>query len=114
MWPRVVEAVVGLWLLASPFALGAPTTDAIAVPLAGGLAVLALDLGARRVRLLHFLIVVVGLALIAWGWARFPRPGPAIAQSSIVAGLILGLMGVIPNEAGDPPPAWRPHVRGRS
>jgi hypothetical protein len=28
MWPRVSEAVVGAWLVLSPFLLGAPVVDA--------------------------------------------------------------------------------------
>jgi hypothetical protein len=73
--------------------------------------VIAIDWGSRRAQLLHFLVVAVALVVIAWGWGRFPRPGPAIAQSAILSGLVLGLLGIIPNRAADPPPRWRPHVR---
>ena len=111
MWPRVTEAVLGAWLLASPFLLGAPSADATWVPQVLGLGVLLVAWRSREARLLHFLVVAVALALIAWGWARFPRPGPPIAQNAIVTGLVLGLTGIIPNHAADPPPGWRPFVR---
>jgi len=95
-------------------ALATPSPDAAAVPLAAGSALLALAWWSRQARRIHFLVRAVALVLIAWGWARFPRPGPAISQVSILAGLVLGLLGIIPNHAGDPPPAWRPHAQERA
>ena len=112
MWPRLSELTVAAWLMASAFLFALPdATDTLVVPLAGGVLVVATFVASRRWRHAHLAVVVVALGLVAWGWARFPRPGPAAAQNAILAGLMLGLLGVVPNEAMDPPVTWRSHVK---
>ena len=112
MWARICELVVAAWLVVTAFAFALPgAVDTVVVPLAGAALVVASFVASRFWRHAHLAVLVVALGLIAWGWARYPRPGPAVAQSAILAGLMLGLFGVVPNEAMDPPVAWRSHVR---
>lgn len=112
MWPRIVEATLGVWLIVAAVLFGLPdASDATTVPLVAGIVTLLLSALATRMRNAHLLVLLVGAGLIAWGWLRFPRPGPAAAQNAILAGLTLGLVGIIPNEAHEPPPAWRPYIR---
>lgn len=112
MWPRVSELVVAAWLVVASFAFAVPgALDATLVPLASGVGVVVAFLASRRWRRAHLGTLVVALVLIGWGWARFPRPGPAAAQNAILSGLMLGLFAIVPNEAMDPPVAWRPHAR---
>lgn len=111
-WSRVSVALIALWLLASPIALARPEAwDAVAVPIAAGLVSIGVIVASTRWPLARTLLLAVAAALILWGWARFPRPGPAAAQNAIVVGLVLGLLGVVPDRALEPPPGWRPHVR---
>ncbi len=112
MWARTLEMAVGVWLALSAFSFAVPGAgDAILVPLVGGVAVLLLAVWSRSARHLHLAVLPIALGLIAWGWARFPRPGPPAAQNAMLAGLVLGLLSIVPNQADEPPPAWRPHVR---
>lgn len=112
IWSRGSVVLVALWLLASPSVLARPQVwDALAVPIAGALAAVAVVVASARWPLARSLLLVVAFGLILWGWARFPRPGPPPAQNAIVVGLVLGLLGVVPDRALEPPPAWRPHVR---
>lgn len=112
MWPRITEAIIGAWLVASAYLLApAGLTESTVVPLVAGVLVILIDLASRRRHALHLLVLVVAAGLIGWGWLRFPRPGPAAAQNAILAGLMLGLLGVVPSDAHEPPPDWRPHVR---
>lgn len=111
MWARISELVIAAWLAVSTLAFSLPEApDTIAVPLAAAVVVVGVGIASRRWRQAHLLTLVVAVALILWGWARFPRPGPAPAQSAILSGLMLALLGVVPNEAMDPPPSWRSHV----
>ena len=111
MWPRIVEAVLGAWLIVSSFVFTRPEAiDVTVVPLVAGVLVLVSASFATKMRLAHLFVLVVAVGLITWGWAGFPRPGPAAAQNAILVGLTLGLVGIIPNEASRPPPAWRPHL----
>ncbi|MDX1647252.1 MAG: hypothetical protein R3304_08910 [Longimicrobiales bacterium] len=113
MWPRIAELTIAAWLAASAFVFGLPeSADTSVVPLAAAGLVVVAFAASRRWRLAHLLTLVVALALIGWGWARFPRPGPAAAQNAILCGLILGLLAIVPNQAMKPPLPWRPHVRG--
>ena len=112
MWPRIVEATLGVWLIVASVLFGTPeASEATTLPLVAGIAVLLVSALSTRMRNAHLLVLLVAVGLVAWGWLRFPRPGPAAAQNAILVGLTLGLFGIIPNEAHEPPPAWRPHIR---
>lgn len=112
MWARWLESLIAAWLIASAWLFSlVGVTERLVVPLAAGVVLLLIEFAARWRHALHLLVLPVALALIAWGWARFPRPGPAAAQNAILAGLVLGLLAIVPSAAGEPPSAWRPHVR---
>jgi hypothetical protein len=122
MWPRLLEGALGAWLLVSPWVLGTPTTAALRlggvdlVPLVGGIALVGLTLAAFRFRNAHTGVLVVGVALIAFNWLAYPRPGPASAQNGIAVGLMVCLFAIIPNDSDQPPVGWRPlteHSDGR-
>jgi hypothetical protein len=115
MWPRISEAAVGAWLIASTYLLApAGLSERTVVPLLAGMLVILIGLASRRHHLLHLLVLAVAAGLIGWGWLRYPRPGPAAAQNAILAGLVLGLLAIVPSDAHEPPPGWKPHVRDDS
>lgn len=112
MWPRWCETAIALWLLLSvPLFGGGGALDAHLVPGVAALVVMGLAAAAYRRPFAHAFVPVVGLALAAWAWGRFPRPGPAVAQNAIVIGLLLALFGIVPTRSDRPPPGWRAHVR---
>lgn len=114
MWPRLVEGALGVWLLVSPWVLGTPEAALLRaggidlIPVAGGLALVGLTLAAFRFRNARLGVLVVGVALIAFNWLAYPRPGPASAQNGIAVGLLVCLFAIIPNDADRPPVGWRP------
>ncbi len=114
MWARVGELVVAAWLAVAAFVFAMPdAVDATVVPLLGAGLVVVEFAASRRWRYAHLATLLVAVGLMAWGWSRFPRPGPPAAQSAILSGLMLALFAIVPNEAMRPPVAWRPHVRER-
>lgn len=114
MWPRLLEGALGAWLLASPWVLGGPEVAPLRaggldlVPVAAGLALMGLTLAAFRFQHAHVAVLALGVALVAFNWLAYPRPGPASAQNGIAVGLLLCLFAIVPNDADRPPEGWRP------
>lgn len=110
MWARWCEAVIGLWLIVSPWLLGTATQRPVlvAVTVVGGLAALVLALMSMwpRPRRAHLVTFGVSLALFAVGWAlRAPRD-PA-TENLVVTGLVLWMFTIVPNAASHPPAGYR-------
>jgi hypothetical protein len=110
MWPRVVECMLGIWLVMSPFIFRHPS-DASAMwinDLGVGLALIVLSLAsyARWTRWAHWLLIPVAVWLMAFG--RFSSSPPLVAglQNDIIVGLLLALVAIIPNDASRPPVGW--------
>lgn len=114
MWARLLEMVLGLWLVASTAVFADPGHGVVVLNLVlGALVVLLAGLSfLPKLRSAHAGSVAVAVLLAAWGWASFPRPGPAAAQNQILTALLLGLVAFVPSQAGEPPPAWREYVAG--
>ena len=110
MWPRVIEVMLGLWLVVSPFIFGHAADDR---PLwindlacGFGIAALALLSFSRPLRYSHLAIAVVALWLIVFGFLA-SYPAPPASQNHILLGLVLLMFAIIPNEANLPPEPWR-------
>ncbi|TWT99446.1 hypothetical protein Pla108_03850 [Botrimarina colliarenosi] len=109
MWGRVVEIMTAVWLSISPFVFGVQSDP---VQLWGDLGVaLAICVFSGLsywgpTRHAHWLVLLLAAGLVVWGrFAVTPPPPPH--QNHIVVGLFLLMMAVIPNEASQPPRAWR-------
>jgi len=112
MYRRVLESVIAAWLIASSILLALPDAmETRLLPLAVGVFILFVVALARRGSRMHALVPVMAVLFTVWGWTRFARPGPAVAQNAILMGLLLTLLGFVPDEATRPPPGWRPWVR---
>jgi hypothetical protein len=114
MWSRVVEIMLGCWLLISPFVFGHPD-DRIGwwiTDFSAGLAVIVFGCLSywRPARFAHLLTAVTGALLIAAAY-RFYGDAPPAAQNEALTGLLLMMFAVIPNEAASPPQAWRDAMR---
>lgn len=110
MWPRNVELMLGLWLAASPFVFGHDSAEPAYwyADFTAAAIVVACSLLSywEPTRYAHVGTALVGLGLIGFGFV-IPAPAPAAAQNEIIAGLVLAMLAVIPNEASEPPRQWR-------
>jgi hypothetical protein len=114
MWARVVEIMLGAWLVISPLVFrDTPWPRALHrqrpdVRIAGHRLCPALFLAARERA--HLATLVLGAWLAGYGYFSAPRPGPPAAQNEIVLGLLLMVFAVVPTEAARPPEPWRARV----
>ncbi len=111
MWARVAELMIGLWLVLSPFIFRetASVERFAALDMTAGSLVVLLSLLSfwRRMEWAHFATALLALALGAYAYLAWPRPGPPAAQNEIVVALLLVLLAIVPNEATRPPKPWR-------
>lgn len=110
MWSRVVEVMLGCWLLLSPFLFrhAAEKSALWANDLATGTAVILFGLLSywRPTRHIHLLSLVVGGWLIAFAyWKGFGTSLPA-SQNHLIVGLLLLMFAIIPNSASRPTIDW--------
>ncbi|QEG38454.1 SPW repeat domain-containing protein [Roseimaritima ulvae] len=109
MWGRVVEIMTAVWLAASPwiFRTAADTSLVWAdLSIALAIATLAGLSYWKPTRHAHLLTLLVATGLIVWGRLA-GTPPPYEHQNHIVVGLFLLLIALIPNDASNPPRAWR-------
>ena len=111
MWPRVIEGMLGCWLLVTPlvFRGTAAVEDYTTSALVSGAVVIVMALLSfwEPTRLARFATLGVSLWLALHGYFAAERPGPPAAQNEIMIGLTLLLFAIIPNDASQPPTAWR-------
>lgn len=111
MWARVIEMMLGAWLVISPFIFrGTPGLERYVVNdvIAGSLAIVfALLCFWGRTPRAHLATLVLGAWLAGYGYLSADRPGPPAAQNDIVIGLLLMVFAVVPTAAARPPAAWR-------
>lgn len=111
MWPRVVEIMLGCWLLVTPLVFrdtpGAGNYAGNALVCGALLGTLSLLSFWRPLRLAHLGTLLVALWLTGHGYFSAQRPGPPAAQNEITVGLILLLFAVLPNEINQRPLPWR-------
>jgi hypothetical protein len=114
MWPRVVEIMLGCWLLVTPFVFrSTPHVDDYTMNAAvcGAIVITASLLSFwDRLRLAHVVTLLVSLWLAAHGCFFAERPGPPAGQNELVSGLLLLLFAVLPNEINDVARPWREHI----
>lgn len=109
MWARVVEGMLGCWLLVSPFVFqhGDHTMYWVA-DFTAALVVICLALASYwpPLRQAHLGIIVAALAMILYGrFAGGAEPVPAL-QNHILIGLLLLMFALVPNHASRPPDPW--------
>jgi hypothetical protein len=101
MWPRVVEAMLGIWLMLSPILFGALEESQVLWGdfVAGATVILiAMASFASRYRFAHLILIAIGVGLVLWGRLATEHPHPAWHQNHIVIGLFLILFAIIPSE----------------
>lgn len=116
MWPRIVECMIGVWLLMSPFIFGhSPNETALWAndfAVGGALIVLSLASYWRPTAWAHWLIIPIGAWLVGFGRISGTPPLEPALQNAILVGLLVLMFAIIPNEASQPPRAWRQPIDG--
>lgn len=107
MWPRVVEVMIGAWLVITPLVFrGTEDVDRYAVnAVVSGSVVITASLMAfwRRTAWMRLVTLAVSCWLAGHGYLSAVRPGPPAAQNEIMVGLLLLLFAVLPNDVNRPP-----------
>lgn len=118
MWSRVVEVMLGCWLLISPFVFAHQPEDVglWANDLACGSAIIVFGLFSwwRPTRHAHLLSVAVAGWLVAFAYREGLGGASPAAQNHMVLGLLLLMFAIIPNDAAQPPREWRGAVLDHS
>jgi hypothetical protein len=111
MWPRVIEGMLGAWMLVVPFvfrgtaSLDDYTTNAF---VSGAIHIVTSVLCFwEPTRLARIVTLGVSIWLALHGYFGADRPGPPAAQNELMVGLTLLVFAIIPNETSLPPRPWR-------
>ena len=117
MWPRVIELMLGCWLVVSPFVFrGTPELERYMFSLVGSGAVVVIASllsfwpPAASAR---FLTLLTSLWLTGHGYFAAVRPGPPAAQNEIMIGLLLLVFAILPNDTNRPPADWHDRAPAR-
>ncbi len=114
MWPRVVELMLAAWLAASPFTLrivepaGPQALRAYAC--ATIVAVASCLSYWRPTRHARAATAAVGLWMAVRAYLVAAYPASPMVQNEFLIGLLLVMLGIVPNDAAQPPPSWRRFV----
>jgi hypothetical protein len=116
MWPRVVEVMLGCWLVLSPFIFrhaaeqwGLWLNDMFCGAAVVAMALLSWWPPCRRA---HLAIIGVGLWLVGFGYLSSPPPAPPASQNDMLLGVLLLMFAILPSEASLPPRSWRQYWAG--
>ena len=111
MWPRIIELMLGSWLIVSPFVFrDTPELERYTWSFVGSGAVVVIASllsfwePAASAR---FLTLLTSLWLTGHGYFAAVRPGPPAAQNEIMVGLLLLVFAILPNDTNRPPVDWR-------
>ncbi len=109
MWPRIVEVMLGLWLVLSPliFRLGPGDLALTVNHLVYGTATVVAALIALRLRFLRVVTIAIGLWLIGYGYVAGGYPPPPGYLNLVVIGVLIGALGLIPTDCLQPTQSWR-------
>jgi hypothetical protein len=116
MWARVVEMMLGCWLIVSPWIFRHPTYETALwwIDIASGSLVVIFALFSfwERTYRAHLGTVLLALALGLFGRFAMP-PEHVAAQNHVTVALLLLMLAIIPTEASRPPLKWREHYTAR-
>ena len=114
MWARVVEVMLAIWLLISPFIFRHPTHETFLWVndfICGSLvAVFALFSFWHPLRKIHLMTLGVALWLWGLGYTSFPEMTPPSQENSVVIGLILLMLAIIPSHSHHTTLSWKEFI----
>lgn len=107
MWPRVVEVMLGVWLVITPLVFrGTEDVERYALnAVVSGSVIITASLMAfwRRTGWMRLVTLAASCWLAGHGYLSAVRPGPPAAQNEIMIGLILLLFAMLPNHVNREP-----------
>jgi hypothetical protein len=110
MWARVIEIMMAVWLSFSPFLFGHfPANQPLWMSdllCAGAIILLSAVSFYDPLRRAHMFNILIAGWLIVFGYGHGGYPADAGYQNTILTGLTLLLMAIIPNHANQPPRDW--------
>ena len=116
MWGRVVEIMLGLWLVFSPMVWGHYPSDpwlwrSDVISGAAVIAVALLSFWPFRtlgfLRYAHLVTLLVASWVVGFSYFYSGHPAGPGYQNAILTGLTLLLVAMVPNQASQPPTSWR-------
>lgn len=117
MWARVIEFMLAIWLALSPFILQYPPEDTLlwvnAFVCACLVALFSLLSFWRPLRKIHLLTLAIALWLWGLGYSTFPGQTSPPLENSVVTGLLLLMLAIVPSHASQLSPSWQTFIRAR-
>lgn len=111
MWPRVVEFMLGCWLLCSPFLFRGEHRDGVSPLIDFGLGSVIILFAAlsfwEKTRYIHVGTLFLSVLMFAVPRLTLSPEIPPAGQNFMMIGLLLAMFAMIPNEAFSAPRAWR-------
>jgi hypothetical protein len=117
MWARYCEALLGVWLMASPWVFGHASADEWRAwhDIVCGAAIVLVAVLTHHPSLerLHLALLPLATWLSVAGWwvVRAGAGATAAYESWIVVGLTLAMFAILPSHASQPPASWRGGLR---
>jgi len=103
--------MLGIWLAISPFVFtpgDAANGPACSFWVGAGIVIASSILAYwPPLHRVHLVNLLVGAWLLAVGFLGAPIPPPAAYRNSVVVGLVLLMLAIVPSHASAPPKAWR-------
>ncbi|MDP1608003.1 MAG: hypothetical protein Q8L98_01670 [Chlamydiales bacterium] len=115
MWARVIEFMLAIWLALSPFILRYPShetffwiNDLVCACLVALFALVSFWYPLRKIHLL-----TIGIALWLWslGYSNFPEQTSPPLENSVVIGLLLLILAIVPSHASLPSHSWQEFMK---
>lgn len=111
MWARILELILACWLFISTFILSYPQADSFMLTAhwacAGLIFLFSLLSFWRPLGKMHLFNIGIAFCLIGLGFTTFPQMAGAAEQNSVILGILLLILGVVPSHCNDPSPSWQ-------
>jgi hypothetical protein len=111
VWPRVLEFILGVWLVVSPFIFRHPADERAlwTNDFAAGTAISILALLSYWQPFRHVRLAIIGVAgwLLWFGYQAGSQANLPAYQNHIVLGLLLLMLAILPNNINAPPKPWQ-------
>ena len=118
MFGRIVEVMLGCWLILSPFIFRHPDEKVAwwVNDIACGTAALLLAFLSywRPLRYAHLVTLLIGAWLAGYAWVAAGHDAAPALQNEIIVGMLLMMFALVPNYADLPPQRWRDYYAQRA
>jgi hypothetical protein len=117
MWARVVEFMIAVWLALSPFIFRYSSgetflwvNDWVCAFFVASFALLSF---CHPLRKMHLFTLIVALWLWGLGYTTFPEKASVSLQNSVVVGLLLLMLAIVPSHSDQLSFSWNKFMKER-